>query len=88
LPFIGIRHRRWLRELYDVTLQRFTIGMFDHAEPHVSALASHGADNRRTIIRIRAMPFLFVRTPTRRIAGIMMFFAFFPPPSETSHPFQ
>ena len=88
LPFIGIRHGGGLRELCHMALQCFAIGVFDHAEPYVSTLAPDRADNRQTIIGIGTMPFLFVRTPPRWIARITMFFAFFPPHSETFRLFR
>src|SRR3989304_3692477 len=71
-----------------VFLQGLAVGMLGHAQTYLAALSSNCADNRRTIILIGAVPFLFIGTWSRGIGRIAVFFAFFPPHSETSHLFQ
>ena len=87
LPFIGVHHGvRW-GEASDMLLQGFAIRVFDDAQAHLSALASDRAHDRQTVIVIGPMAFVFVGPPPRGIVGIAMFFAFFPPHSETFHRF-
>ena len=88
LPFISVRHGIGLGEARHVAFQSFAIGMFDDAQADLPALASDRAHNGRPIIVVGAMAFLFVGPPARGIRRIAVFFALFPPHSETFHRFQ
>jgi hypothetical protein len=87
-PFICIAGRFLLRALMNVLLKCFTIGSLDYSQPTLAACATNGSNYRRTIILIVTVPALLVCSTSRRIRWIAVFFAFFPPRSETSHQFQ
>lgn len=87
-PFIRIAARFLLRTLMNVLLKRFTVGPLDHPQTTLAACAPYGPDYRRAIIFIVAVPALLVCSTSRRICWIAVFFAFFPPHSETSHQSQ
>jgi len=62
LPFICVRHSVQLGELPHMLRQRFPIGTLDHPQSDLPTLAADRADDRRTVLGIGAMPFLFVGT--------------------------
>lgn len=86
LPFIGITSGVSFGVPMDVLLQRLAIRMVPYAQATLPTAASHGADNGRPIVVVRAMPPLLVGATPRRIKRIGVFLAFFPPRSETSPP--
>jgi len=86
-PFIGIGHSLPERELSQVSLQGLAIGVLNDAQTRLSTVSANRTDDGRTIILVSAVPWLFVGAPSWGIAGIAVFFPFFPPHSETFHPF-
>jgi hypothetical protein len=88
LPFIGVTLGRLLGKLMHVLPQSLTVCRRTDSAAALPTLSPNGADNRWSIIVIGAVPALLVSSATRRIIGIRVLFAFFPPRSETSRPFQ
>src|SRR5262249_46538128 len=66
---------------------RLAIGMGAHAQATLATVATHRPDNGRPIGVVRPVPALLVGAAARWIKRIGMFLPFFPPRSETSHPF-
>lgn len=87
-PFIRVASRRRLRRRRDVFLQGRLIRMPNDGEPYLPTFSSKGTDDGRTIIFIGSVPFALIGATTRRIVGVEMRLAFFPPRSETSRRFQ
>ena len=87
-PFIGIDLRPGCRKLMDMSAQGFLVSMVYDAQAHFTALASDSSHNRRSVIVISPVSSAFVSPSARWIIGIGVSFAFFPPRSETVHPFQ
>src|SRR5215207_3960580 len=50
LPFIGVTSGVSFRVPMDVLLQRLAIRMVPHAQTTLSTVASHGSDNRRSVV--------------------------------------
>ena len=87
-PFVGVTRRAGLRRRRDVLLQAWLVRMRNDGQAHLPTCTPKGTDDRRTIIFIGSVTFAFIRAPTRRIVGVEMRLAFFPPRSETSRRFQ
>lgn len=87
-PFIGVAPCLWSRKTVHVRFQHFLRRMMHHPQSHLPAFTTHRPDNRRAIIIKGAVPALLVGSTARRILGVGVFLAFFPPHSETSHQFQ
>lgn len=88
LPFIGIDRDPNLGEGVNLFFQGFLVGMINHPQPDLAALATNRAHNRRAVISIGAVSTLFVGAGTRRVVWVAVIVTFFPPRSETSHRFQ
>src|SRR5215510_1942898 len=82
-PLVSVDPRRRGGEFGDVAFERFAIGVVDHPQAHLPALPTNRADHRGTIIVIGPVSPLFVCPTARGLGRIFMFFAFFPPHSET-----
>ena len=54
LPLIGINGGIGLRELMDMCTKCLLVGLWHHPESHLTALPSHGANNRWPVISIGA----------------------------------
>lgn len=84
-PLVSVDPRRRGGKSSDVAFERFAIRVVDHPQAHLPALPPNRADHRWTIIVIGAVSPVFVCPTARGIGRICMFFAFFPPHSETVH---
>jgi hypothetical protein len=87
-PFIGTDMRVDLGEGVHMCFQGLPVGVMDDAQANLAAFSPNGADNRGTVIIIGAVPSAFVGAAARWIGRISVWFTFFPPRSETFHPFQ
>lgn len=87
-PFIGVASRLRLRRARDVAVQRGFVSVFNHRKTDLTTRAPKRPDDRRTIICVGTVPFAFVGAAARRVFGIAMRVAFFPPHFERLHPFQ
>src|SRR5262245_11945597 len=87
LPFIGVTPGVSLGVPMHVLLQRLAIGMGPHPQTTLPTVTSHSPDNGRPIVVVRPVPALLVGAAARWIKRIGVFLPFFPPRSETSHPF-
>src|SRR5437773_11282306 len=67
----------------DVPTQGFAVGIGFDSHPHVSGVAPHHADNRRTVIGIGASSTTLVGSTARWVSRVKVRLAFFPPRSET-----
>jgi hypothetical protein len=88
LPFIGVTLGSLPRKPMHVLSQSLAVRMLTDSQAALPTLSPNGSDNRWPVIFIRAVPTLLVSSATRRIIGVRVLFAFFPPRSETSRPFQ
>jgi hypothetical protein len=87
-PFIGEYHSISQGEHMDVMNQGLFVSVVNDSQAHLPALTPDCADNGRSIIVVGAMSPLFVGSLAAWIVRIVVTFAFFPPRSETSRPFQ
>src|SRR5262245_57722076 len=87
LPFICVTGRVFLRVSMHVLLHRLAIGMVPHAQTTLPTVTPHGADAGRPSVVIRPVAAVLVGPTARWIKRIGVFLTFFPPRSETSHPF-
>jgi hypothetical protein len=87
LPFIGRTSGVSFGVLMDVLRQRLAVGMGTDAQAPLPTMAPHSPNNGRPIIVVCSMPTLLVGAPPRGIKWSGVFLPFFPPRSETSHPF-
>lgn len=88
LPFIGVTGGLLLGVPLHVLLQRLAISMVAHSQATLPTLPANRPDDGSPIVFIRAVSPSLVGSSPRRIKRIAVFFAFFPPRSETSHRFQ
>jgi hypothetical protein len=89
VPLIGIQPCAAGREVfYDELMTRPSVGVVTHPKTLLARLTRDDTENGRTIVGIGAVPLALIRAPARRIRGIAMGGAFFPPRSDTVHPPQ
>ena len=87
-PFIGVTLGCLPGVTMHVLPQSLTVRMLTDSQATLPTLSTNGSDNRWPVIFIRPVPTLLVSSATRRIIRIRVLFAFFPPRSDTSRPFQ
>jgi hypothetical protein len=88
LPFIGVTLGCLPRKPMHMLSQSLAVRLLTDSQAALPTLSPNGSDNRWSVIVIRAVPALLVSSAPRRIIRIRVLFAFFPPHSETSRPFQ
>lgn len=87
-PLVAVASRALGGELLNVPMQGRFRRSLANTQAALATAASDSPDYRQMVILVRAMTALFIGSTTRRISGVAMLFAFFPPPSETSRRFQ
>jgi hypothetical protein len=88
LPFIRIDHSLGLGESMHLFFQSFSVRMVDYSQPHLSAITADRPHHRRAVIIVSAVSGLFIGPAAGWILPVRVIVTFFPPRSETSHPFQ
>jgi hypothetical protein len=88
LPFIGVDLGSGQGEGVDVAFQGFTVRVVDDPQASLTRFSAHRPDDRRTVIGIGSVADLFIGSAARGISWIAVIVTFFPPHSETFHPFQ
>src|SRR5438093_1865637 len=87
-PFVGVHLAPFLGEISYLVAARPPGGVTAHSEAHLPTLPTYSTQDGRTIILKRAMTSAFVAPPPGRVPPVGVRLTFFPPHSETSHPFQ
>src|SRR5260221_9119319 len=77
LPFISVDTAILFGEPRYLVAQGLTVAVLDHAQADFTSVSAHCADNRRTVIGIRAMPAPFIIPPTRWVIRVQMRLTFF-----------
>jgi hypothetical protein len=88
LPFIGVDDSPGLGKGVDLFFQSGSVGMMDDPQADLPTLTAHRTNDRRAVILIGAVAALFVGSAAGWILWIGVILTFFPPRSETFHPFQ
>lgn len=88
LPFISIDLSSDQGEGVDVVFQGFTVGVMDNSQANLARFSAYCPDNRGAVVIIGAVTNLFIGSAARWISRVRMILTFFPPRSETFHPFQ
>ena len=87
LVFVRVEMRTSLGKAVNVRCQGSTSGVHHDPHPHLTALSTNGANDRRTVIGVSAPSAPLVGASTGRIQWVAMRLPFFPPHSETFHQF-
>src|SRR4051812_8276392 len=82
-PLVGVDRRPGPARLPHHLPQRRAVGVLGDGQPDLAALTPDHTAYRRSVIVPRAMAGDLVRPPTRRVVGIGVRHAFFPPRSGT-----
>src|SRR5438046_5407362 len=72
----------------DMIAQGLTLSIHHHPQPNLAAETTHCPQNRRTVIGEGSTSTSFVSPSARRVGGVEVLNALFPPHSETSRRFQ
>src|SRR5215216_1997032 len=85
LPFVSIEHARPLMgRRFNYLQASYSVSRVPDEVAHQPARAPLDREDRRAVCRIGAVPAPFVGAPARRVSGVAMWSAFFPPRSGTT----
>ena len=83
-PFVGVDQHRRPGHLPDERPERRAVGPVHYPEPEEPRFAAHYPGDRGTVVGLRAVPRPSVGAAPRRVGGVGMRDAYFPPRSGTS----
>jgi hypothetical protein len=88
-PVVGLEDRRATRHpAFNHPQTVIAVSVLADGQPHAPGLTGHQGKDRRAIIGIGPVSAALIGTPPRRIVGVKMWGAFFPPRSDTTRRLQ